>query len=137
MAFTGKRMFGWEVAVYDMGENEVKFLDEGGKSCRARFSRDGKKLVYVSTRADKKGEICVMNPDGSRKTSLTDRAETYDYFPCWSPDSKYVAFNSSFQGDHNGDWQLCILEVKSGKISLLFDSPGNDVFPDWYGTKRK
>jgi Tol biopolymer transport system component len=132
ITFTGKRMFGWEVAVYDMRKNEVKFLDEGGKSCRSRFSKDGKKLVYVSTRADKKGEIWVMNPDGGRKTRLMERSETYDYFPCWSPDGKYIAFNSSYQGDHNGDWNLCILEVTSRKIFLLFDSPGNDVFPDWH-----
>jgi Tol biopolymer transport system component len=132
VTFTGKRMFGWEVAVYDMRENEVKFLDEGGKSCRSRFSKDGKKLVYVSTGADKKGEIWVMNPDGARKTRLTERTETYDYFPCWSPDGKYIAFNSSYQGDHNGDWSLCILEVLSRKIFVLFDSPGNDVFPDWH-----
>lgn len=132
VTFTGKRMFGWDVAVYDLRKNEVKFLDEGGKSCRSRFSKDGKKLVYVSTKADKKGEIWVMNPDGGGKTRLTERPETYDYFPCWSPDSKYIAFNSSYQGDHNGDWKLCILEIKSRKIFLLFDSQGNDVFPDWH-----
>jgi Tol biopolymer transport system component len=132
VTFTGKRLLGWDVAVYDMNNNTMKYLDEGGKSCRARFSKKGKKLAYVSTKDDKKGEIWTMRPDGSQKTSLTDRKETYDYFPCWSPDERYIAFNSSHQGDHNGDWKLNILDLKSRKVLLLFDSPGSDVFPDWH-----
>jgi Tol biopolymer transport system component len=132
VTFTAKRTIGWEVAVYDMDNGKVTYLDEGGKSCRARFSKDGKKLAYVSNKEDKKGEIFIMNPDGSQKFRLTERNETYDYFPCWSPDGQYIAFNSSHQGDHNGDWKLCILDLLTKKVLLLFDSPGSDVFPDWH-----
>ncbi len=131
LSFTGKRTIGWDVAIFDMNKNELKFLDEGGKSCRARFSKDGKKLAYVSSKADKKGDIWLMDPDGSGKTRLTARDDTYDYFPSWSPDNNYIVFNSSHQHDHNGDWKLYIIEVKSREVFFLFDSPGNDVFPDW------
>lgn len=131
LTFTGKRTIGWDSALYDMRKNEVKFLDKGGKSCRARFSKDGKKLAYVSSKADGKGDIWIMNPDGSQKIRLTEMNETYDYFSSWSPDGKYIVFNSSDQYDHNGDWKLYIIEVKTRKVIFLFDSPGNDVFPDW------
>ncbi|MFC2161924.1 hypothetical protein ACFLRX_09765 [Acidobacteriota bacterium] len=131
IVFTGKRLMGWDVAVYDLQTKNVQFLAEGGKSCRARFSKDGKKLAYVSGSADGKGDIWLMNPNGADKIRLTERDETYDYFPCWSPDGQYIAFNSSSQHDHNGDWQLYIIEVKTKKTMLVFDSPGNDVFPDW------
>jgi Tol biopolymer transport system component len=132
VVFTGKRMMGWDVAVYDMEKNKVSFLDEGGKSCRARFSPDGKKLAYVSSKADGKGDIWLMNPDGSKKTRLTARDETYDYFPSWSSDGKYIVFNSSHKHDHNADWKLFIIEIKTQKTMLVFDSPGNDNFPDWH-----
>jgi len=122
---------GWDVAVADLADKEIKFLAEGGKSCRARFSPDGKKLAYVSSKADGKGDIWIMDIDGSNKERLTYRDDTYDYFPTWSPDGQYVAFNSSEQHDHNGDWKLFIIEVESNKIIPIFDSPGNDVFPDW------
>jgi Tol biopolymer transport system component len=130
--FTGKRTMGWDVAVYDIQKNEVKFLDEGGKSCRARFSKDGKKLAYVSSKADGKGDIWIMNPDGTGKIRLTDRDETYDYFPSWSPDDRFIIFDSSHQHDHNGDWALYVIDVERREIRLFFDSPGNDIFPDWH-----
>jgi Tol biopolymer transport system component len=132
LTFTAKRMMGWDVAVYDFRTKQLKFLAEGGKSCRARFSKDGKKLAYVSTKEDRKGEIWIMNPDGTEKLRLTDRDETHDYFPSWSPDNKYVVFNSSHQHKINGDWKLCIIEVETRKVKILYDSPGSDVFPDWH-----
>jgi len=131
ITFTGKRLMGWDVAIYDTQTKTVQFLEEGGDSCRARFSKDGKKLAYVSGSADGKGDIWLMNPNGTNKTRLTERDETYDYFPSWSPDGHYIAFNSSTQHDHNGDWQLYIIEIETKKTILVFDSPGNDVFPDW------
>lgn len=131
ITFTGKRLMGWDVAVFNMKTRKLAFLEDKGESCRARFSKDGKKLAYVSSRADGKGDIWMMNPDGTGKRRLTIRDDTYDYFPSWSPDGRYIAFNSSRQHNHEGDWQLWVVEVQSGKCTLLFDSPGNDVFPDW------
>lgn len=131
MTFTGKRTIGWDAAMFDMEKKEVKFLDDGGKSCRARFSKNGKKLAYVSSKADGKGDIWVMDPDGTEKKRLTVTDETYDYFPAWSPEDNFIVFNSSHQHDHNGDWALFIIDVKTREVRLLFDSPGNDVFPDW------
>ena len=132
VVFTGKRTMGWDVALYDARLGQVRFLEEGGKSCRARFSKDGLKLAYVSGRADGKGDIWMMSPQGEGKTRLTSRDETYDYFPSWSPDGRFVVFNSSRQHDHRGDWQLCLLELATGAVTLLYDSPGSDIFPDWH-----
>jgi len=132
LTFTAKRMIGWDVAIYDIKQKKIKFLADGGKSCRARFSKDSKKLAYVSTKEDRKGEIWIMNPDGTEKLRLTGRDETHDYFPSWSPDNKFIVFNSSHQHDINGDWKLCIIEVKTRKVMDLYDSSGSDVFPDWH-----
>jgi len=131
ITFTGKKFAGWDVAVFFRNLNKVQFLEEKGKSCRGRFSRDGKKIAYVNSLSDGKGDIWVMNPDGTSKKRLTFRNETYDYFPSWSPDGKQIIFCSSLQHEHEGDWALYILDVKTGKARLLFDSPGNDIFPDW------
>ncbi|MBN1274032.1 MAG: PD40 domain-containing protein [Candidatus Aminicenantes bacterium] len=131
LAFTGKRSIGWDVAVYNTHSKKVTFLNEGGDSCRPRFSKDGKHIAYVSSAADGKGDIWIMSPDGSNKVRLTERDKTYDYFPSWSPDGLYIVFCSSAQHSHEGDWQLWVVEVSTRKAWFLFDSPGNDVFPDW------
>jgi len=129
ITFTGKRTLGWDVALYDLKTKQSAFLEESGKSCRGRFSPDGKKIAYVCSLADGKGDVWLMNPDGSQKTRLTKRDDTYDYFPSWSPDGKFIVFNSSLKHDHIG--KLCIIRVKTGEVFFLFDSPGNDVYPAW------
>jgi len=63
---------------------------------------------------------------------LTERDETYDYYPCWSPDGKYIVFSSSSQGHpRRGNWSLYMVKVNPKRIFPLFDSPGRDQFPDW------
>ncbi|MCZ2846158.1 MAG: DPP IV N-terminal domain-containing protein [Candidatus Bathyarchaeota archaeon] len=132
MGFTGKRTMGWDVFIYDMQEKEIKSLTEGGKACRPHFSKDGRTVAYVSAEADGKGDIWLMNPDGSEKRRITERNEMYDYFPSWSPDGKYIVFSSSAQGrQRRGNWSLFVVEVKSKRIFPLFDSPGRDLFPEW------
>jgi len=132
MGFTGKKTFGWDVYIYDMQLKEYKGLTKGGKSCRSKFSPDGGKIAYVSSEADGKGDIWLMSQDGSRKERLTERNETSDYFPSWSPDEKYIVFSSSLKHRiDRGNWSLYLVKVKTKRIIPLFDSPGRDVFPDW------
>lgn len=132
MAFTGKRTIGWDVFIYDLEKKEYRSLTEEGKSCRANFSREGK-IAYVSSTADGKGDIWLMESDGSEKTRITARDKTYDYFPSWSPDGKYIVFSSSAKNHRlRGNWALYLAKVKTKRVVPLFDSPGRDLFPDWY-----
>lgn len=132
LSFTGKRTRGWDAAMHDFRTNESFFLVEGGKSCRGHFSPDGKKLAYVSTE-NNKADIWLMNPDGSSKKRLTFMDETHEYFPAWSPDGKFIVFSSvaDYGSRLAGNWALYVVEVKTGEVSLLLDTPGGDLFPHW------
>jgi Tol biopolymer transport system component len=133
IAFTGHRLFGWDVFIFDIRENKYGALTEGGKSCRARFSKDGRRLAYVSSRADGKGDIWSMNPDGSDDIRLTERDETYDYFPAWAPDGEHIVFCSSTQNSpKQGRWSLFLLKVGTRRVMPLFSSSARDLFPDWH-----
>jgi Tol biopolymer transport system component len=133
IAFTGKKTMGWDVYVFERRQKELTSLTEGGKACRPHFSRDGARIAYVSGKADGNGDIWLMNPDGTGKIRLTERDETADYFPSWSPDEEYIVFSSSLEHRvDRGNWSLFLVHVKTKKIIPLLDSPGRDVFPDWF-----
>jgi Tol biopolymer transport system component len=133
LTFTGKATFGWDVFLYDWSARKTRQLTEGGQACRARFSPDGRKIVFVSHAASRKSDIWTMNLDNGDQQRITERDETYDYFPSWGPDGDQVVFcsNDKDMYANKGDWGLYLVDVKTKRVSLLFDSPGRDVFPDW------
>ena len=134
VVFTGKKTIGWGVALADQDARKVVFISDDGGACRPHFAPDGRTVAYVTHAADGKGDIWLMDPDGANKRRLTERDETYDYFPGWSPDGTRVAFcsNAESQYPYEGSWALWIVEVATKRATLLFDSPGRDVFPDWH-----
>jgi Tol biopolymer transport system component len=133
LTFTGKKTMGWDIYLANLENNRIINLSENGQACRSRFSPDGRWLVYVSHEADHRGEIFIIQPDGQGKRRLTVRPETYDYFPSWSPDGRYVIFCSNARSmyAHEGDWDLYLVEVATGQVELLLATPGRDVFPEW------
>ena len=133
LAFTGGRTLGWDVFLYSFESGKYRELTEGGKACRPRFSLDGRQIVFVSHKTGGKGHIWTMNSDGSNQLRITERDERFDYFPSWSPDGKLVVFCSNLKSAYadKGDWDLYLVNPEDKSISLLFESPGRDVFPDW------
>lgn len=133
LTFTGKKTVGWDIYLADLENNKITNLSENGQTCRSRFSPDGRWLVYVSHEADHKGDIFIIRPNGQGKKRLTLRDETYDYFPSWSPDGRYIVFCSNTRSmyAHEGDWDLYLVEVATGRVDLLLATPGRDVFPEW------
>lgn len=132
LAFSGKKGAGWDIYLYDLDKRTLRSLTDSGHNCRARFSPDGTRIAYVSADADHKADIWVMNADGTGKERLTERDETFDYFPSWSPDGKYIVFASDAQGKSDrGRWALFLVKVSTKRVIPLFDSGTRDVFPDW------
>ncbi len=133
IAFTGKKLMGWDVFLFDMENRTTKNLVQDGTSCRPRFSPDGGAIAYVSSQADGKGDIWTMAWDGSGQQRVTELNETYDYFPSWSPDGKQIVFCSNARSGYadQGEWALFVVDVSKKTVVPLFDSPGRDVFPDW------
>jgi len=132
LAFTGKKVLGWDAFVYDFASKAVTQVTRGGKACRPHFSPDGRRLAFVSSQADGKGDIWVMNPDGSGQARLTELPETFDYYPSWSGDGRTIVFASGTKHyPHQGQWSLFLADVATKKIKPLFRSGSRDVFPDW------
>jgi Tol biopolymer transport system component len=133
LAFTGKKLLGWDVFVYDLKSKTITQVTRGGNACRPHFSPDGRKIAFVSSQADGKGDIWIMNPDGSGQDRLTDLPDTFDYYPSWSADGRTIVFASGTEHyPYQGQWSLSLVDVASKKIKPLFSSGAHDVFPDWH-----
>jgi TolB protein len=131
IAFTANKILGWGVYVMDRNGSNIKALDTEGGACRPHWSKDGKMIAYVSQKADKKGDIWIMNGDGSGKRQLTTDSINYDYYPSWSRDGNWIAYaNTSHK--NKGNWEIRIINVINGQSKQITWHPAQDKFPDWY-----
>src|SRR5918992_80826 len=98
----------------------------------SRWSPDGKKIAFASSFRDVnghdlKGEIYVMNADGTNTTRLTNNID-FDRSPSWSPDGEKIAFTS----DRDGNTEIYVMNAAdgSGQTRLTYISAIDDE-PSW------
>ena len=80
----------------------------------SRWSPDGKKIAFASSFRDVnghdlKGEIYVMNADGTNTIRLTNNID-FDRSPSWSPDGEKIAFTS----DRDGNTEIYVMNAADG-----------------------
>ena len=86
----------WLVGV-DGGEPR-RFTTGPGRDARPRWSPDGTRLAFVSSRQpEEKPQVYVMPADGGEPVCLTDAANGVDDL-AWSPDSARLAFTARVGG---------------------------------------
>lgn len=81
---------------YNRVFNQVGQLSNAPGNARPRYSPDGFKVVFQSSR-DGQSEIYVMNSDGKEQTRLTTDPAA-DTAPAWSPDGAKILFTSLRDG---------------------------------------
>jgi TolB protein len=82
-------------------------------------------IVYKG--CDERGNRCglwTMNSGGGNQNQLT--SVPGDSHPAWSPDGRFVVFMSA---ERDGNWEIYRVEVQSGAITRLTNSPGIDGIP--------
>lgn len=84
-------------------------------------SNSGKFVAFAAL-----GDIWVLETGKSRPVQITNDV-FIDIDPVWSPDDRWLAFTS----DRNGNMDLWIREIKTGKEVCLLDAADNLKFPSW------
>jgi TolB protein len=93
-----------------------------GDNFDAQFSRDGKRIAFVSTRDG--SDIFVMNADCTGLSNITNDTST-DNDPGWSPDSSRIVFTSR----RTGDSEIWSMNPDGTGLVRLTNSPGTDSEP--------
>lgn len=101
-------------------------LTRDGHDSGPRWSPSGKRLAYLD-----RGNLWIMNANGSHKKRLTDQAPAYtDARPSWSPDGRYLAFVKTKKG--KGFGYLTRYDTVTHKL-VTFSTPSHSEQP----TKRQ
>ena len=92
------------------------------------FARSPKvpKIAFSSSRDDGKGDIYLMNPDGSQQTNLTQHPSG-DFSPVWSPTGEEILF----QSDRGGAFDLYLMDANGKNVKAIFQESRNRSHPSW------
>ena len=82
--------------------------------------------AFVSLR-DLNLEVYVRDADGERNLSQNGAV---DWYPAWSADGGRIAFAS----DRDGNQEIYVMDADGGNPRRLTDSPGDDLYPMWWGS---
>jgi Tol biopolymer transport system component len=90
------------------------------------WSPDGSRIAFTSFR-NGKGDIYVMNADGSRQRRVTT-SPAHDDLASWSPDGTRIAFVSDREG---GQADIYVMDADGSDVTRLTTDPGGDYAPTW------
>ena len=140
IAFTS----GWDAEIFVMnpdGEQIHQLTNEPKLDDEPAWSPDGNRITFMSYRDLKqipergviRGEIYVMNADGTNPINLTRSVEKAERVSTWSPDGRQIAFTSAelFNGHTLVNSDIFVMDVDVGDPINLTNHDALDQTPDW------
>ncbi len=92
----------------------------------AKFSPDGKKIVWVSEQSGT-SDVWVADADGSNQVQVTNFSGIAVGSPRWSPDGTRIVFDAYAHGSSD----IYIVGSEGGKVRAVTSEPFNDIRPSW------
>ena len=121
----------FQVHVLDPRSGVASPLPAAAGACWPAWSRDGQRLAHVNLGKNEPSSLLVRTmPDGTA-TRVPGPRELWSYYPEWSPDDSKLAFAVSPAHHEGENWDLAVVDLKTGAWSRLTQGPGNDRLPDW------
>jgi TolB protein len=110
----------------------VKLTDNATYSdMQPDWSPDGSRIVYVSYRNSNNADIFVMRADGSGKKKNLTRNPARDQHPVFSPDGRWVAFDSNRSQAYPGRSQIWKMRIDGTRLTQLTSDDEETLQPDW------
>ncbi|MCG3138450.1 MAG: Protein TolB [Phycisphaerae bacterium] len=90
------------------------------------IARNGRQLIFSSTRHALTPDVYIKDVDGVAVTQLTTDPAS-DIQPCLSPDGRRFAFAS----DRSGNWDIWIMNIDGQQPIQVTTSEAHEVHPTW------
>jgi Tol biopolymer transport system component len=127
IAFSSDRAGGFDIYLLRGGVVTPLTRDPAWDGVPA-ISPDGTRVLFESTRADGRGDIFVINVDGSGLANLTQAySQAVDERPNWSPDGSRILFVS----DRSGSPDIHVMNADGSNPVNLTNHPGTDRPAMW------
>ena len=150
IAFASNRDWDWnaekdlnlEIYLMNPDGKQISRLTEQPKfDTEPAWSPDAKQITFVSYRDLEqlpkgeihRGEIYLMNADGSNPINLTQVPERADGVSSWSPDGGQIAFTSAtlFNDDILANSDIFVMDADGANPINLTNHDALDETPDW------
>src|SRR5881396_2303969 len=96
-------------------------------------SRDGRRLAYAANKG-KQWSVYMMDLR-TKQTKILLRSEQSVVQPEFSPDGKWLAVQSDFEGDEN--YNIYVTPASGGKARKVTDTPWDSASPRWSPDGRR
>lgn len=127
IAFASHRDGNWEIYLSDVdGLNQTRLTQRADQDRFPLWSPDRSQIAFGSQVGGDHWELWVMNADGTSPRSLATQIAAKGHRQ-WSHDGKRIVFAAEIEGDV----EIFSVEVASGRLTRLTNSPGNDADPSW------
>lgn len=133
VAFSRNEGRGWQVgALAVAAPGELRYVTEDPGACRPDASGPAGAIAFVTQRWDGRGDIAVTSPRGGPAHRVTS-TRSYDYFPAWSRDGRWIAFASTSAKDKGpggrGPWHLALAAADGSRALWLTRGAGSEIEP--------
>lgn len=121
-----------KLLTFHPGNDAVSSHEYGGEG-PARFSPDGKRIVWMRKLPDSGYDVWAMDADGSDAENLTEAHAGSDAYPSYSPDGQWIAFDS----DRDGNNEIYVMDAGGGNVRRITFVPGADLAPLWIRVSKQ
>jgi Tol biopolymer transport system component len=116
----------WRLPLNKPGQQPKSVISSTRLEFHARYSPDGKRIVYESNRSGDE-EIWTANADGSHPVQMTSFGRSWAGSPRWSPDGTKIAFDA----DAGGGWGIYVISAQGGTPVRLTPVLADNFRPSW------
>jgi Tol biopolymer transport system component len=129
---------GWQLYVMQPDGTEQRRITDGGNPFYARFSPDGRQVIYSDNARGNQSGIWIVAVDGTNAHRVLPVDRNKVSSACWSPDGKRIAVTQGAMNPRpqpGGDPQfvhVVVVDLDTGKQSkIVLPNLGQTDMPDW------